>query len=480
MFKTIILIFFYHKLVYTLGYEIPNAKIEVFHPKGFQVSIPAEPGVTLFAFHGKLNEEMEGLEAGNWSKDITKAKNGRFTFIDRNTEIKIGDTIYFWTYALNNGLGYRQDNGEFIVKSYSNLDDSNKPSSINNQNTNNVKPISILTRKCQPSITIVNNNLVECEGDLIFEENFDSPILSSSKWTIENRFINEPDFLFVMYFKNSDALKIENGFAKIKPYRYFGNDEISLYTKAYNFGLECTGLIETDECVKSENDFTILQPLVSAQFNTKNKFNFKYGRIEIRARLPNADWIFPQIFLEPASYNFYGKNDYQSGQMRIAFTEGNNTCNLKGGLLLNSNEPFRSIKLCQKQCETTLWSNEFHIYSLNWQSDKITLSVDGNQYCLIEPQLGFHLLKIQNKELPNIEHLSKGTKIAPFDKQFYITLGYGVGGFADFPDNILNKPWRNGDVKAILNFWKTMIKRHEWLKDDASEFQIDYIRVFSI
>ena len=58
---------------------------------------------------------MEGLEAGQWARDITKAKGGRWTFRDRNAELKVGDKIYFWTYVIKNGLGYRQDDGEWTV-----------------------------------------------------------------------------------------------------------------------------------------------------------------------------------------------------------------------------------------------------------------------------------------------------------------------------------------------------------------------------
>nr|3IE4_A Chain A, Gram-Negative Binding Protein 3 [Drosophila melanogaster]3IE4_B Chain B, Gram-Negative Binding Protein 3 [Drosophila melanogaster] len=100
-------------------YEVPKAKIDVFYPKGFEVSIPDEEGITLFAFHGKLNEEMEGLEAGTWARDIVKAKNGRWTFRDRITALKPGDTLYYWTYVIYNGLGYREDDGSFVVNGYS-------------------------------------------------------------------------------------------------------------------------------------------------------------------------------------------------------------------------------------------------------------------------------------------------------------------------------------------------------------------------
>lgn len=58
---------------------------------------------------------MEGLQAGHWSRDIIKPKKGRWTFTDKDAHLKIGDKIYFWTYVIKDGLGYRQDNGEWTV-----------------------------------------------------------------------------------------------------------------------------------------------------------------------------------------------------------------------------------------------------------------------------------------------------------------------------------------------------------------------------
>jgi gram-negative bacteria-binding protein 3 len=58
---------------------------------------------------------MDGLEAGQWARDITKPKEGRWWFRDRNVKLNIGDKIYFWTYVIKDGLGYRQDDGEWTV-----------------------------------------------------------------------------------------------------------------------------------------------------------------------------------------------------------------------------------------------------------------------------------------------------------------------------------------------------------------------------
>lgn len=65
---------------------------------------------------------MKGLEGGQWSKDIRSAKNGRWTFVDRVSELKLGDKVYFWTYVdYNDGertLGYRQDAGQWTVTGF--------------------------------------------------------------------------------------------------------------------------------------------------------------------------------------------------------------------------------------------------------------------------------------------------------------------------------------------------------------------------
>ncbi|XP_055376827.1 gram-negative bacteria-binding protein 3-like [Condylostylus longicornis] len=495
----LILIFFIYFFKNIKMYEIPKARIEIFYPKGFEVSIPADDGVTLFAFHGKLNEEMEGLEAGYWSKDITKAKNGRFTFRDRITSIKIGDILYYWTYALHNGLGYREDNGVYIVKKYSNIENELSSATISTttpipiQRTTKTKyrPIYFPIDKCEnlqcdESITIVNGLQVQCKNQLIFEENFNNNILNSSVWKLEHRFSSEPDYEFVLYHQNSSALKLQNGILKIKPIKlvnHLNNKDISTLKFNFNFGFSCTGEYNTDDCFRNQHYYDILPPMVSAQISTINNFNFKYGKIEIRAKLPKGDWVFPQLWLQPTTYS-YGQNDYRSGQMRIAFMQGNNPCIVNGGLILGSKEPLRTYKFCSKICSyTDNWTKDFHLYTLEWKNYSIRLLIDNDEYCNIIPgENGFHSLKIGNKVLPNAYQLSKGSNIAPFDKDFHIRIGYGIGGHHDFDDEMLNKPWKNFNPQSNSKFWKRMENRDDWLSDtdEESELHIDYIKIFSI
>lgn len=44
---------------------------------------------------------------------------------------------------------------------------------------------------------------------------------------------------------------------------------------------------------KYETDNNIVQPIVTGKITTKNKFSFKYGKIEVKAKFPIGPWIFP-------------------------------------------------------------------------------------------------------------------------------------------------------------------------------------------
>lgn len=82
--------------------------------------------------------------------------------------------------------------------------------------------------------------------------------------------------------------------------------------------------------------------------------------------------------------------------------------------------------------------------------------------------------------------LPYGEDLAPFDKEFHLSLGLFVGGISDFPDNSLNgvskkrKPWTNYDPKAELNFWKN---KSEWLQtwDGVnSGLVVDSVKVYAL
>lgn len=476
-----------------LGYKVPIAQFKIFYPKGFEVSIPADENITLFAFHGKLNEEMVGLEAGQWSRDIPKAKYEKFTFKDREASLKIGDTIYYWTYVIYNGLGYREDDGVYVVTHYT-PQEGNSTTSLSLFTAVGVKTpttaASLMSKhgECKPSITTINNGIpVACAGKMIFEENFDEPSVDPSKWSMERRFAFQPDYEFVIYLLNNEVFRISYGEATLKPVpltRTYGAD---ILTKEFSLGPNCTGILDTDDCIRTANSLDILPPFISSQFSTKAKFSFKHGKVEIRAKMPNAAWVYPQLFLEPVDSR-YGSKNYQSGQMRVAFSRssgGDSVNELFGGVILNAEMPFRNVKMCKRTGPPVDWSADYHVYQVEWLPNGITFSVDNKEYCTVKPDNNrFSNMHVKGRYLPNREYLKTGSAMAPFDQEFYIRLGYGIGGHNDFPDETSlwhkEKPWTNFHPKAMRHFWSKQKRNwNHWLGPDAA-LKIDYVKVYSL
>ncbi|KAH8355309.1 hypothetical protein KR093_010759, partial [Drosophila rubida] len=97
------------------AYNIPNATVKVNVPRGFEVSIPDEPGISLFAFHGKLNAEMDDLGDQTWATDVVAARHGRWTYRNREQKLQPGDVLYYWITVRYNGLDYHDYNLEYHV-----------------------------------------------------------------------------------------------------------------------------------------------------------------------------------------------------------------------------------------------------------------------------------------------------------------------------------------------------------------------------
>ncbi|KAL0822272.1 hypothetical protein ABMA28_004387 [Loxostege sticticalis] len=476
--------------------QVPPAKLEAIYPKGLRVSIP-DNGYQLFAFHGKLNEEMEGLEAGTWSRDITQVKNGRWTFRDRNAELKIGDKIYFWTYILKDGLGYRQDNGEWTVTGF--VDEQGNPvdpstgtaipapeplSAFPGSQSQNPRPdrspnpeVLRGNLPCELSVSKVSVPGFICKGQLLFEDNFNGDLKKGKIWTEEIMFPGEPDYPFNVYL-NERNLRVRDGKLIIKPITLeskYGEDYVM---QSLDLTARCTGTVGTEECSREASGALILPPVITAKVTTRNKFSFKYGRVEVRAKMPVGDWLVPLIQLEPRD-NVYGNRNYASGVLRIASAKGNAEFSkkLEGGPIMCDSEPYRSAHIKQK-VGYEQWAKDFHNYTLEWRPDGISLFVDGEKYGDVTPGAGFSE-DAQKQNVVAASQWLKGTLMAPFDEMFYISIGLNVGGINDFPDSP-SKPWKNRSIKAMLNFWNA---RDQWFGtwfQDTNQLQVEHVKVFAL
>lgn len=74
-------------------------------------------------------------------------------------------------------------------------------------------------------------------------------------------------------------------------------------------------------CSRTGSPNSVLNPTKSARLRTLNSFNFKYGRLEIGAKTPVGDWMWPAIWLVPR-YNAYGSWP-ASGEIDLMESRGN-------------------------------------------------------------------------------------------------------------------------------------------------------------
>ncbi|XP_050097254.1 beta-1,3-glucan-binding protein-like [Anopheles aquasalis] len=492
-------------------YQPPKPRFEVFDPQGLIVWINADPGISSFTFHGKLNQQFsQSYDVGRWAQTITKVKNGRYLLIDREAKLVPGDTIYYRTIIVRNGQTYRTSSGTFTVRELrpasttpapatgltfrSGADDDDDDDDDygpfvqgrNDRRTKEVRSTATQTEvdngmdgNCSPGITTVNGRAV-CSGQLLFEDQFNGRALDQRKWRLENRFASEPDNEFVVYadFKENSYLK--SGNLAIRPTLFEDKFGPGSTNNQFRFADECTGDRSSRDCIRDTKiDFDMIPPILTAQVSTINSFRFTYGKVVIRAKLPQGNWIFPQLYLVPST-DYYGRDRYASGLMRLAFVPGGPrlTNQLSGGLLISDTEPLRCAKMCTLTRDNH-WNADYHEYGLRWTPEGVWMEVDGEVYCFIDPGEGFYRnIESQRSQTARLWRLS-GNRMAPFDKDFHVVLGVGVGGHYDFHQFGENKPWKDLGVKAMFTFWKAKDRwQPTWRTNNT--LMVDYVRVYGV
>ncbi|KAK0163267.1 hypothetical protein PV327_006967 [Microctonus hyperodae] len=448
-------------------YIPPQAKVEPIFPKGFRISIPDENGISLVAYHIRFNEEFDGLEAGTIAVDIINVRKGRWYYGNRDVQLKFGDVIHYWVHVVYNGLGYNLLNQQHVVTAFYHINGT--MASIENPSNNGNAGNKPVDKDCvvSESLTIdVSTGIYKqyCRGDLLFEDEFIS--MNESIWKHVVQFSPAPDYPFVIYRQRELNVKVSNGNLRIIP-TLTETEHGRAFVRHGSLTLEkCTGTIGTSDCERESRGPYILPPVMSGSVNTKQSFAFVYGRIEIRAKLPRGDWIYPVIALEPLN----NAHDMSYPQLRIAASAGNSVLRSSGGAdlsghVLSGGGIKRNIGGMERAQENpkrfanNLWSDEYHIYELTWTKFRISISVDGVEYGSTRPGV-------------------------PFDKPYYVTLAVGVGGYKEFPDNCetetYGKPWRNVGSKALFDFYNVTDTWARTWENNAKDLNVDYVKVFAI
>ncbi|CAG9855667.1 unnamed protein product [Phyllotreta striolata] len=349
---------------------------------------------------------------------------------------------------------------------------------------------------CQKSVTTASGSYAPagtiCSGDLIFVEDFNELRLDlwNHEETLGGRSSNNQ---FQWYTNNRNNSFVDNGILHIRPTLVADEyGEAFLYNGTIDLGTTCTTPLY-DGCLRKGTKEIILNPIKSARINTNNTFTFKYGKVEVRAKAPLGDWLWPAVWMNPhlQVYSSWPR----SGEIDLMESRGNknlylhqtnigveqNGCTLHWG----PNAIYDRYKYTHfPKNNKDGWNTKFHTYQLEWRPENITFFIDNNFIGVVSPPTGgfWELGKLNSTGFTNL--WENGTNLAPFDQEFYFICNIAVGGTSFFSDMASNteyaKPWFNTDGRASMTkFWKA---EDDWLPtwdiaSDSSHLQIDYIKV---
>ncbi|KAF4517105.1 hypothetical protein B566_EDAN007028 [Ephemera danica] len=139
---------------------------------------------------------------------------------------------------------------------------------------------------------------------LIFEDNFDT--IDMSKWSYEITMAGGGNWEFQIYHYMYGNAFTQNGILHYAPgytSDYYGSEEF-LWTGTIDLGAECT---QSDwyGCYREGTTDNYLNPITSTRLHTTGKFSFTYGQVEVRAKMPAGDWLWPAIWMMPQD-SIYG------------------------------------------------------------------------------------------------------------------------------------------------------------------------------
>lgn len=175
----------------------------------------------------------------------------------------------------------------------------------------------------------------------------------------------------------------------------------------------------------------------SGKVQTQNKQDFMYGKVVVRAKVPEGQGLWPAIWMMPTDENYYGQWP-KCGEIDIMETLGNDTSVAYG--TVHYGEPH-----AEQQGTYTIagngFSNDFHEFSVEWEPGEMRWYIDGNLYLTV------------NDWFTAVSGQDEKPYPAPFNQTFFVQLNLAVGG---------NWP---GNPDETTDF-------------DKAEFEIDYVRVY--
>jgi beta-glucanase (GH16 family) len=214
----------------------------------------------------------------------------------------------------------------------------------------------------------------------------------------------------------------------------WGNNELEYYTKD-SVSISDNLLITAERITPDSGLNCYYGPAQwkSGKIHTAGKIGFKYGRLQIQAKMPSGVGVWPALWLLGANL-LDGVAWPHCGEIDILENTGAHPYQVQG--TIHGDGYFGENGLTKIMQSTTTLSSNFHTYAIEWTADWIKWFFDDLCYNTINRQ--------------DVE--SQG-KPWPFNQEFYLIMNLAIGG------------WFAGDVDPQL---------------DSAQLQVKSIKYYSV
>jgi beta-glucanase (GH16 family) len=183
---------------------------------------------------------------------------------------------------------------------------------------------------------------------------------------------------------------------------YIANDEKQSYTsRSENVRAEGGNLV-----IEARKEAYQGYAYTSARVVTRGRFEFLYGRVEVRAKLPTGNGTWPAIWMLGTNIGQVGWP--ACGEIDIMENVGFDPLLVHGSVHTTAYNHAIGTQKTASVPVANPWE-DFHVYAMEWFADHVDVSVDGRAYFTFRNE-------------------GTGARTWPFDKPQYLLLNLAIGG----------------------------------------------------
>lgn len=206
---------------------------------------------------------------------------------------------------------------------------------------------------------------------------------------------------------NPEIWKYEHGYVRNRENQWYQEDNAIVR----NGRLEIECRLENPDAAIDQKRYT------SSSINTRGTKDFKYGRFEIRAKIPTAAGSWPAIWLLGVEHPWPANGEIDIMEYYRINGVPHILANACWGSATSRGGEWDSAKIPYKQFidKDINWGDKFHIWRMDWDENAIKIYVDDEL-----------LNEIELSKTVNTGNAAKGFN--PFTQPQYILLNLAYGG----------------------------------------------------